>query len=99
MRILAIERAVRGVSTDRFTRELLESEAEHAWRLHQAGLIRELYFRADRHDAVLVLEAASVDEARAGLAGLPLVEAGLIDFELIPLRAYDGFARLFRDAT
>jgi hypothetical protein len=27
---------------------------------------------------------------------LPLVRAGLIDFELVPLKAYPGFARLFR---
>jgi hypothetical protein len=29
------------------------------------------------------------------LTPLPLVQAGLIDFDLIPLVAYDGFARLF----
>ncbi len=99
MRILAIEREVHGVAAERFTRELLDAEAERAWRLHQAGVVRELYFRADRHDAVLVLEAASIDDARAALATLPLVEAGLIDFEVIPLRAYDGFGRLFRDGS
>lgn len=97
MRILAIEREVRGVAADRFTRELLDAEADRAWRLHQAGVIRELYFRADRHDAVLVLETSSLEDARGALASLPLVETGLIDFEVIPLRAYDGFARLFRD--
>jgi len=29
------------------------------------------------------------------LAGLPFVAAGLIQFEVFPLRAYPGFARLF----
>jgi hypothetical protein len=66
-----------------------------AWELYQAGVIRELYFRTDEPSAVLVLECADVDEARSVLATLPLVNAGLIDFELIPLRAYPGFARLF----
>ncbi len=98
MRILAIERAVPRVAPERFSGELLEAEAVRAWQLHQAGFIRELYFRADRRDAVLMLEAAGVDDARAALESLPLVEAGLIDFELIPLRAYDGFARLFRES-
>jgi hypothetical protein len=45
--------------------------------------------------AVLALECADLDEAGRAVATLPLVEAGLIEFELIPLRAYPGFARLF----
>ena len=53
---------------------------------------------ADRHEAVLVLECADAAEARSALAGLPLVAAGLIEFELIPLVPYDGFARLFAAA-
>jgi hypothetical protein len=46
---------------------------------------------------VLVLECASVEEARDALDTLPLVKTGLIAFDLIPLRAYPGFARLFAD--
>jgi hypothetical protein len=43
---------------------------------------------------VLGLECGNVEEAREMIATLPLVAAGLIAFELIPLRAYPGFARL-----
>jgi len=63
--------------------------------LHQSGIIRELYFRADRNEAVLMLECASLIEAQEILAILPLVKAELISFEVIPLKAYPGFARLF----
>jgi muconolactone delta-isomerase len=95
MRILAIERPVPGVADDRFTPELSAAEARRAWELHQAGSIRELFFRADEPAAVMALECGDVDEARRVLATLPMVAAGLIDFELIPLRAYPGFGRLF----
>jgi hypothetical protein len=95
MRILAIEKEVPGVSDDAFGDEVLRAEAGKAWDLHQAGVFRELYFRADRHEAVLILECADVEEARYRLGELPLVAAGLIDFELVPLVPYDGFARLF----
>ena len=95
MRILAIERQVPGVADDRFTPELSAAEARRAWDLQQAGTIRELFFRADESSAVLMLECSDVDEARRVLAELPLVAVGLIDFEVIPLRAYPGFARLF----
>ena len=95
MRILAIETTVENVSSTRFTPEIAAAEARRAWDLQQAGTIRELYFRADSPAAVLVLECRGVAEAQAALATLPMVAAGLISFEVVPLRAYTGFARLF----
>lgn len=94
MKILAIEHEVPGVNPLEF-QPLLESEARRVWELYQAGTFRELYFRQDRNQAVAVLECAGVEDARAMLDSLPLVKAGLITFELIPLRPYPGFARLF----
>jgi hypothetical protein len=55
-------------------------------------------FGADESAAALVLECSDIDEAQRILAELPLVPAELIDFELSPLRAYPGFARLFATA-
>ncbi len=95
MKILAVERPVPGVAGEAFTPDLLREEALRAWELHQSGAIRELYFRADREEAVLVLEAADVTAARKTVEQLPLVRAGLLEFDLVPLRAYPGFARLF----
>jgi hypothetical protein len=46
---------------------------------------------------VLVLEVPDVEAARAAVDSLPLVAARLIDFDLVPLRPYPGFARLFRE--
>ena len=63
----------------------------------QADVLREVYFRADRPNGVLVFEVPDVAAARAAIDGLPLVAAGLIDFDLVPLRPYPGFARLFRE--
>ena len=70
-------------------------EARKAWELHQEGLIRELYF-TDDHCAVLVLEARDKAHAREILDRLPLVQQKLIDFDLLALQAYPGFARLFK---
>jgi hypothetical protein len=98
VQVLAIERAVPGVPDGAFTTALLRAEAEHLWELHQAGVVRQPFFRTDRHEAVLLLEVVGPEAARAALDGLPLVSAGLIDFEIVPLRAYPGFARLFGDA-
>jgi muconolactone delta-isomerase len=97
MKFIALEKEVQGVSDSLFTDELLRKEAARAWELHQAGIMRELYFRADRQESVLVLECKDADEARSILATLPLVLENLIDFEIIPLKPYPGFARLFME--
>lgn len=94
MKILVIEHELPGAWAERFPR-FAQEEARKVWDLHQAGLIRELYFRADRNEAVLVLECASIEEAKRTLRELPFVREGLIEFELIPLKAYPGFERLF----
>ncbi len=94
MKILALEQETPGVTADDF-RPHLKAEAARAWELYQAGVFREMYFREDVHSAVLILECADVDAARAALDTLPLVKAGLITFDIIPLVPYPGFARLF----
>ncbi|CAG0970234.1 muconolactone D-isomerase [Anaerolineales bacterium] len=94
MKILALEHEFPGATAEKFQQHA-HAEALRAWELHQQGIIRELYFRADRSEAVLVLECDNVEAAQQVLATLPLVQNGLIAFELIPLTAYPGFARLF----
>jgi muconolactone delta-isomerase len=96
MKILALECELPTATREVFQR-FAQDEARLVWKLYQAGLIRELYFRADQSTAVLVLECASTDEAQALLAELPFVSHGLIEFELIPLLAYPGFDRLFKE--
>ena len=99
MKILALEKEVPGITDEQFTGKLLKAEARKAWELYQSGILRELYFTADTHEAVLMLECDSADEAPRKLAELPLVKAGLIDFRIMPLIAYPGFERLFGNSS
>jgi len=96
MKILALERESPGADAGDFAPHLT-AEAARVWELQQADVIREVYFRADRPEAVLVLECASLDEAAYVLETLPLVEAGLITFDVIPLKPYPGLSRLFSE--
>lgn len=93
MKFLAMEIEVPAVPEEAFGPHL-KAEAIRALELYQEGTIRELYFRGDREEAVLVLECADEREAREALDSLPLVRAGLIAFDLIPLVPYPGFSRL-----
>jgi hypothetical protein len=94
MKILALEKELPGVTSTQF-QPLLKEEARCLWELQQVGLVREAHFDVKAHTAVLILECADEAAARLALAGLPLVQTGLIEFELIPLAPYDGYARLF----
>jgi len=94
MKLIALEREVPGTTAEQFQAHL-GAEAARVWELYQAGVFRELYFRQDRSEAVLVLECANVEEANQVLGTLTLVKAGLITFDLIPLKPYPGFSRLF----
>jgi hypothetical protein len=94
MRILALEIEAPDAAAGAFL-ELARAEATALWTLVQAGIVRETYFRSDRTAAVLLLECDDLDRARDHLGTLPMVSAGLIRFELIGLRPYPGFGRLF----
>jgi hypothetical protein len=86
------------LSPDR-SRELGVAEATRTWELYRAGVIREMHWRVDRDDVVLVLEAEDPAGAEAALSTLPLVKAGAISFQVLGLRPYDGWLRLFGEAA
>jgi len=94
MKILALEKEMSNATPEDFTPHL-KAEAARVWELYKSGQVREIYFRGDRDEAVLILECDDVEEAESLLDTLPLVKAGLIDFEVIPLVPYPGFERLF----
>ena len=94
MKYLAIENELPGISKESI-QPFLKAEAGRLWELYLTGLVREMYFRADRSEAVLVLECNDLEQAQAALASLPFVQEELITFEVIPLIPYPGFARLF----
>ena len=96
LRILALEVEKTEATEDDF-QPLLVEEARKVWELYQDEFIREMYFRGDQMLAVLMLECKDIHEAKDRLAELPLVNAGLIQFELVPLVPYPGLARLFAD--
>jgi hypothetical protein len=98
MKILAIEKDRPGASAESF-KPHLQAEAARVWELVQADILREIYFSKERHSAVLILECPDAAAARTALDTLPLVKAGLIEFDILPLVPYPGYARLFSDRT
>lgn len=94
MKILAIEKEIDSTIKEQFTPHL-KAEAQKVWELNQSGLISEIYFTKNSHNAVLILECTDKNKAINILKTLPLVKEKLITFNLFPLVPYDGFSRLF----
>jgi len=94
MKFIAIEKELCGTAASELEPHL-KDEAKAVYELQQTGEIREIYFREDRNEAVLILECPDLQSAREILETLPLVKNNLIDFDLIPLKPYPGLARLF----
>ncbi len=95
MKVLAIEKDRPDASPWDFEPHL-KDEARAVWHLLQSGTIRDIYFRDDREEALIILEVHDVAEAERVLGQMPLAKAGLAEFEVIGLRPYSGFARLFK---
>lgn len=96
VKVLAFDRPKPGVTMEDIQPHLRE-EAKHAWALYKAGVYREIYLRTDRPGAVLILECADVEAAKMLTDDLPLVKAGLIEFEFMPLGPFMAWETLFTD--
>ncbi|HEY3703902.1 MAG TPA: muconolactone Delta-isomerase family protein [Terracidiphilus sp.] len=75
-----------------FTRDLTDREAQRVRELYGAGILRQVWRRADMPGAAILWEAASEAEVRDALASLPIAQAGMLELvALAPLEPYPGF--------
>lgn len=95
MKILAIEKEIEGASWDHVD-DLLKQEALHVFNLYLSDVLREIYFTENKN-AVLVIEVNNKLEAKKLLDSFPLVKSGKITFDLMELRPYNGYERLFEE--
>jgi muconolactone delta-isomerase len=75
-----------------FTPELVGGEGQRVKELYVAGVLRQVWKRADVGGAAILWEAASEAEARAAIESLPLFKAGMLEIvAFVPLEPYAGF--------
>lgn len=94
MRFVIIATRSESAPPDAFSPEILKAESKRAMQLWADDFIRELYSRTDGKGAVLVVEADDEDAAKAKLATLPLMEAGLLSMEVYGIKAYRVIAQM-----
>ncbi len=75
-----------------FTPELVGGEGQRVKELYVAGVLRQVWKRADTPGAAILWEATNEAEARAAIESLPLFKAGMLEIvALLPLEPYGGF--------
>ena len=93
MKILAIEKNVRQINPEN-EKMILSEEAIFVYELYHDEIVREFYFN-ENHEAILILEHSSLAACNEMLHALPLVKHGLTRFEVMEMRPYTGFERIF----
>ena len=93
--LVVVTRKVDKFSPDQF-QPFLEPEAERARKLHAEGVFRSIWTYADEQGkpkgAVLEMESDGPEEIHQILNTLPMAAAGMIEWQLLPILPYRGFA-------
>jgi hypothetical protein len=83
-KVLAIGHLTAAATPEKM-RPVMSSEVPDTVKLYLKGKIDQWYSRQDQRGVVFVMNVATVEEARALLEKLPLGQAKLMEFDLIPL--------------
>lgn len=94
MQVLVIARVIAGTAIDTVL-PLVKPEAAKVWEYYAADLVRTVHYFADNSGAVLLFEAPNLEAVNGAVTQLPMVQAGLLECEVIPLAPYTGIAELF----
>lgn len=94
MQFLMIARVAEGTPKEKVL-PLVKSEAAKIWEYYAADRVRAVYYIADMSGAVALWEAASLEEVHEAAKHLPMVQAGALQLEFIPLKPYTGIDQLF----
>jgi hypothetical protein len=94
MKMLCLDRPLPGATFEKY-QPYLQDEARHVRQAYKNGVVREIYFGHNRPGVAIILECATVDEAKKAFADFPLMKAGLLDFDIIPLGPFVNWEMLF----
>jgi hypothetical protein len=76
---------------------ILPTEMRETARLYLAGKVDQWYFKTDESGIVLVMNVTDPEEARALLEQLPLGQAGMMEFQFVPLGPIKPLALLLNE--
>jgi hypothetical protein len=84
MKVLAVASIVKPVTPEQ-RQEIMPKEVPDTLKLYLDGKIEQFWARTDKPGVVFLLNAESVEQAKATLDALPLVTGGFAQYEFIPV--------------
>lgn len=96
MRIFASSKTT-AKATPEALRDDMDAEVAVGKRLFEQGLIVQAYMDPSYTDTYMILEAASIADAKASFDTYPLVRAGLIVYEFTPVVGMPAVAQSLQE--
>lgn len=93
MQFLVLARIAEGVAMEQVLPHV-KAEAEAVWQKYSAEIVR-IYYIADMSGAVLMCEAPTLEAMQEIATQFPMAQAGVLKFEILPLKPYVGLESLF----
>ena len=94
MQAFVIARVVEGAPMEQVL-PLVKPEAAKVWELYNDEKLRTIHYISDMSGVVMLWEISSLEALEAELQRLPMIEAGMLACEVIPIKPYTGFTELF----
>ncbi|MBV6625092.1 MAG: hypothetical protein KI793_19555 [Rivularia sp. (in: Bacteria)] len=94
MQFLLIARIPEDVTPEQ-AKPHLQAEAQKVWENYSTEVVRSIHYIADMSGAVLMCEAESLSAMQKIADEFPMVKAGVLTIEVLPLKAYTGLESLF----
>ena len=94
MQAFVIARVVEGAPMEQVL-PLVKPEAAKVWELYNDEKLRTIHYISDMSGVVMLWEISSLEALEAELQKLPMIEAGMLVCEVIPIKPYTGFTELF----
>lgn len=94
MQFLVIAKVIQGTPMEKVL-PLVKPEAAKVWEYYAADAVRNIYYIADMSGAVLLWEAPSLEAVTEMVSQLPMVQEGVLQADITPLKPYTGTESLF----
>lgn len=97
MQVLVVMTAPPGREAAEFA-SYQQAEETRVWSMYREGSLRQIWFRADEKlGAVALMEVQDIEQARSLVEALPMLRAGLLFPDFIPLGPFTGLEQLFAE--
>jgi hypothetical protein len=84
MKVIAIGNIIKPVTPEQ-RQQIMPKEVPATLKLYLDGKIEQFFYRQDKPGVIFLMNAESVEQAKAAVEALPLVTEGYAQYDVIPV--------------